>query len=84
MARPKDGRIVLVRPWSETWHGEDKGPSGRGMCGWAHTDDDRPRAPWTVVIERPNGTDQSAHAMCDDCLDRAITLYGAPAMWRKQ
>lgn len=83
MAAPKAGQIVLVRPWSETWHVDDKGPSGRGLCGWAHDESDRPRAPWTVVIDRPNGKDQSVHAMCDDCLARAIELYDEPQTWHK-
>jgi hypothetical protein len=78
MSVSKEGRIVLVRPWSTSWHSDDKGPSGRGICGWAHTEEFPPRARWTVVVERPNGVDQSAHAMCDDCLTRAIELYGTP------
>jgi hypothetical protein len=83
MTAAKEGSIRLVRPWSANWHAEDRGPSGRGECGWAHEDVDRPAALWTVVVDRPDGKNQDVHAMCDACLARATELYGEPRTWRR-
>ncbi len=83
MTNQSGAKIQLVCPWTATWHSGDNGPSGRGMCGWNHTDDDRPQARWTMVVEHPNGT-RPASAMCDECLAHCITnLYGEPKKWRR-